>query len=73
MNHLGSGHVLMNNRRRGREHVTEDLTTDRQRETVRHIDMHYGTFAANRQQTAGPEIFFRGNAASGNVFGLVGC
>ncbi|CAK7280402.1 conserved hypothetical protein [Streptomyces misionensis JCM 4497] len=68
MNHLGSGHVLMNNRQPGRE----DRDT-RQRETVSTQETHYGTFAANRQQTAAPEKFFRKKATSGNVFGLVGC
>jgi hypothetical protein len=33
----------------------------------------YGTFAANRQQTATLKKKFRGKGASGNVFGLVGC
>ncbi len=68
MNHLGSGHVLMNNRQPGLE--DRDTTL---RETVSTTETHYGTFAANRQQTAAPEEFFRGNATSGNVFGLVGC
>src|SRR6058998_2563396 len=46
---------------------------DRLREPVRHIDTQYGTFAANRQQTAGLERFFREEAPGGNVLGLVGC
>ncbi len=68
MNHLGSGHVLMNNRQPSREDDTA-----REREPVRTQDTQYGTFAANRQQTAVPGKNFRGKATSGNVFGLVGC
>ena len=54
MNHLGSGHVLMNNRQASRE----DRDT-RQREPVSIPNTHYGTFAANRQQTAARKIFSR--------------
>ena len=48
----------MNNRQASRE----DQDTDRPCETVRHIDTQYGTFAANRQQTAGlGKIFSSGS------------
>lgn len=69
MNHLGSGHVLNNNRQPSRE----DPTLTDSANPYRHIDTQYGTFAANRQPTAASEDFFRGIATSGNVFGLVGC
>lgn len=69
MNHLGSGHVLMNNRQPSREDQT---LTDRAN-PYDTTDTQYGTFAANRQQTAGLERFFRGKARGGNVLGLVGC
>ncbi|WP_405776412.1 hypothetical protein [Streptomyces sp. NBC_00859] len=45
MNHLGSGHVLINT---GSQ--PGGLTEDKQRETVK--PPQYGLFAANRQQTA---------------------
>lgn len=69
MNHLGSGHVLMNNRQPSRRDPT---LTDRAN-PYDTTDTQYGTFAANRQQPAASEDFFRGNATSGNVLGLVGC
>lgn len=68
MNHLGSGHVLMNT---GKPAGRADHRYER--ESVRHRDTHYGTFAANRQQPAASEKIFRGKATSGNVLGLVGC
>ena len=46
MNHLGSGHVLINNRQSSREdrHPTDSANP------YRHEDTQYGSFAANRQQ-----------------------
>jgi hypothetical protein len=64
MNHLGSGHVLMNNRQPGLE--DRDTTL---RETVSTTETHYGTFAANRQQTAAPEEFFEEKPRAGTFSG----
>ena len=71
MNHLGSGHVLMNNRQASREDGNLPITDSANPYDTQ--DTHYGTFAANRQQTAGLEKIFRGKAPGGNVLGLVGC
>ncbi|CAL2070767.1 protein of unknown function [Streptomyces murinus] len=64
MNHLGSGHVLMNNRQASREE-----RDTRQREPVSIPNTHYGTFAANRQQTAAPEDFFQEKPRAGTFSG----
>lgn len=57
MNHLGSGHVLINNRQASRE--------DRPTTNVNQTTTQYGSFAATRQHPAPLKNFFEEKARAG--------